>query len=238
MSEWELPKTVEVVSTERVSTGGYLWESGVYKSQIKMVYLDQAKSGAVSFNIILTNDEGKELREAMYIKSGNAKGNKTYYEKDGKQYPLPGYATANSMCVAATGKGLPECMQSIEKKMVNVYNVEAKKELPTERPVVMSLLGQTVTAAVHEVVEDKNIKNAAGEYVPSGETRSRNECKFFGNAAGLTAEEIQSGSEASKFKQWAEKNTGKKVDRSTGAASGSSTPSMASPAPSASSMFS
>lgn len=238
MSEWELPKTVEVVSTERVSTGGYLWESGVYKSQIKMVYLDQAKSGAVSFNIILTNDEGKELREAMYIKSGNAKGNKTYYEKDGKQYPLPGYATANSMCVAATGKGLPECMQSIEKKMVNVYNVEAKKELPTERPVVMSLLGQTVTAAVHEVVEDKNIKNAAGEYVPSGETRSRNECKFFGNAAGLTAEEIQSGSEASKFKQWAEKNAGKKVDRSTGAAAASSTPAMASPAPSASSMFS
>lgn len=237
MSEWELPSTVEVVSTERVGGGSYLWESGVYKAQVKMVYLDQAKSGAVSFNIILTNEEGKELREAMYIKSGNAKGNKTYYEKDGKQYPLPGYATANSMCVAATGKALPECMESIEKKMVNIYNADQKKEVPTERPVVMSLLNQTVTVAVHEVVEDKNIKNAAGEYVPSGETRSRNECKFFGDAAGRTAEEIQNGAEPAKFKQWAEKNAGKKVDRSKGATGGAAAPTAA-PAPTASSMFS
>lgn len=238
MSEWELPSTVEVVSTERVGGGSYLWESGVYKATVKMVYLDQAKSGAVSFNVILTNQEGKELREAMYIKSGNAKGNKTYYEKDGKQYPLPGYATANSLCVAATGQALPQCMESIEKKMVNIYNVEAQKEVPTERPVVMTLLNKVVTVAVHEVVEDKNIKNAAGEYVPSGETRSRNECKFFGNADGLTAEEIEKGLEASKFKQWADKNAGKKVDRSKGASGNSAAPAAAAPAPTASSMFS
>jgi hypothetical protein len=238
MSEWELPSTVEVVSTERVGGGSYLWESGVYKATVKMVYLDQAKSGAVSFNVILTNQEGKELREAMYIKSGNAKGNKTYYEKDGKQYPLPGYATANSLCVAATGQALPQCMESIEKKMVNIYNVEAQKEVPTERPVVMTLLNKVVTVAVHEVVEDKNIKNAAGEYVPSGETRSRNECKFFGNADGLTAEEIEKGLEASKFKQWADKNAGKKIDRSKGASGNSAAPAAAAPAPTASSMFS
>ena len=112
-----------------------------------------------------------------------------------------------------------------------------KKEVPTERPVVMDLLNKTVTVAVHEVVEDKNIKNDAGEYVPSGETRSRNECKFFGDATGRTAEEIQNGAEPAKFKQWADKNAGKKVDRSKGATGGATAPAAA-PAPTASSMFS
>ena len=39
-----------------------------------MAYLDQAKSGAISVNIVLENSDGKELKEAFYIKSGNAKG--------------------------------------------------------------------------------------------------------------------------------------------------------------------
>ena len=217
MAEWDLPNTVENTSTERVGGGGFLWESGVYKAVIKMVYLDQAKSGAISFNIVLQNEEGKELREAMYIKSGNAKGNKTYYEKDGKQYPLPGYSTANSMCVAAINKTLAETLADIEKKSVNVYDFEAKKELPVERPVPMALINQTITVAVHQITEDKNIQNAAGEYVPSGDTRTKNECKFFGNADGITAEEIQEGKPAAKFDAWAEKNNGLVIDRTAAA---------------------
>lgn len=236
MSEWELPSTVEKVSTERVGGGSYLWDSGVHKATIKMVYMDQAKSGAVSFNIILVNDEGKELREAFWVRSGDSKGNKTFYEKDGKTYPLPGYSTADSMCIAATGKSFADNMANTEKKMVNIYNAEAKKEVPTERPVVMDLLNKSVTVAVHRVIQDKNIKNAAGEYVPSGETRMVNECKFFGNAEGKTAEEIAKGAEASKFAAWAEKNAGKDVDRSSGAST--ATPSASpKPAQSAGSMF-
>lgn len=234
MSEWELPASVETTTIERVGGGSFLWDSGVYKANIEMVYLDQAKSGAVSFNILLKNEEGKELKEAMYIKSGDKKGNKTYYEKDGKQFPLPGYSTANSLCISAVGKPLHEVLGAVEKKMVNIYNSELKKEVPTERPVPMELVGKTITVAVHNIVEDKNIKNDAGEYVPSGETRGKNECKFFGNAEGLSTEEKQKGEEPKIFKAWAEKNDGIVIDKTSGAKQNKAE---VAPAPSASSMF-
>ena len=214
MSDWNLPTDVETTSTERVGGKGFIWESGVYKTKVQLVYLNQVRSGAISFNIVLKGEDGRDLKESLWIKSGDTKGNKTYYEKDGKKFPLPGYSTADSLCVAATGKHLPEIMNSSEKKMVNIYSYEAKKEVPTERPVLMDLRDQTVTVAVREILEDKNIKNDAGEYVPSGETRSKNECAFFGNAEGKSADEILAGRDAVIFDKWAEKNTGEVIDKS------------------------
>ena len=190
MSEWELPKTVETQSIERVGGGGFAWESGVHDTTIKMVYLNQAASEAQSFNIILENSEGRELRESFWIRSGKTKGKKVYYDKDGKQFPLPGYSLANSLCIAATGESLAKCISSAEKKTINVWNSELKKEMPTERPVIMCLVNKPVKVAVHQVVEDKVAKGTNGQYEPTGQSRTVNNCKFFGNADGKTAEEI------------------------------------------------
>ena len=216
MSEWELPKTVETQSIERVGGGGFAWESGVYDTTVKMVYLNQAASEAQSFNIILENSEGKELRESFWIRSGKTKGKKVYYDKDGKQFPLPGYSLANSLCVAATGESLAKCIDSAEKKTINVWNSELKKEAPTERPVIMCLVNKPVKVAVHQVIEDKQAKNDKGEYVPTGASRTVNQCKFFGNAEGKTAEEIANKEPAARFDKWAQKNTGTVIDKSTG----------------------
>jgi len=221
MSEWELPASVEKTSIERIG-GGFAWESGVYDATVKMVYLNQSASEAVSLNVILENSTGKELKEAFWIKSGKAKGNKTYYTKDGKDYPLPGYSTANSMCVAVTGDSLAKCMDTAEKKTINIYNPELKKEAPTERPVLMGLANKAVKVAVHQVIEDKTAKNASGQYEPTGATRTVNECKFFGNSEGQTAEEITSKTPAVKFSKWAEKNTGSVIDKTTKSKNGSS----------------
>ena len=214
MSEWELPKTVETQSIERVGGGGFAWESGVYDTTVKMVYLNQAASEAQSFNIILENSEGKELRESFWIRSGKAKGKKVYYDKDGKQFPLPGYSLANSLCVAATGESLAKCIDSAEKKTINVWNSELKKEAPTERPVIMCLVNKPVKVAVHQVVEDKVAKGTNGQYEPTGQSRTVNNCKFFGNTAGKTAEEITKNEEATMFDKWATKNTGTVIDKS------------------------
>ena len=124
--EWELPTGTEKQSIERLG-GGFAWESGVYDANITMVYLNQADSKAVSFNVVLQNSAGKELKESFWIKSGTAKGNKTYYTKDSKNYPLPGYSVANSMCVAATGLSLSKCMDTAEKKMVKIYDYDKKE---------------------------------------------------------------------------------------------------------------
>ena len=178
--------------------------------------MDQAESGAVSFNIELTNAAGKTLKERLWIKSGNKKGNKTYYTKDGKNYPLPGYAVADSLCVAATGDHLKTCMENVEKKALQIYDSKEGKEVQKTRPVVMSLTGKPVKAAVHNITEDKQKKNdATGNYESTGETRTINECKFFGNLDGKTAEEILKGSEATFFDKWADKNTGIVIDKTS-----------------------
>ncbi len=213
--EWELPDTVETQSIERLG-GGFAWESAVHDCNIKMVYMDQAESGAVSFNLELTNAAGKTLKERLWIKSGNVKGNKTYYTKDGKNYPLPGYSVADSLCIAATGNHLKTCMETVEKKAVQVYDSKEGKEVQKTRPVVMSLIGKAVKVAVHNITEDKRKKNdATGDYEPTGETRTINECKFFGNMDGKTAEEISSGADATFFDKWAEKNTGVTIDKTS-----------------------
>lgn len=240
MSEWDLPQNVEKQSNERIGGGGYIWKSGVHKATIKMVYMNQAKSGAVSFNIVMENAEGQTMKEAMYIRSGKAKGNKTFYEKEGKAYPLPGYASAESLCIAAVGKQLPEVLDAVEKKTVKIYDFDAGKEMPQERPVPMELINTAITVAVVEQLEDKNKKDSSGNYVPTGETRQTNASRFFGNADGFTAEEITAkAEEATKFDAWAEKNAGKVVDKTTAGKSGKAT-TTATPAatPSASSMFS
>jgi len=214
MSEWSLPTNVEATSIER--TGGFVWESGVYQTNIKLAYLDQSKGGAVSFTVVLENSSGSELKESFWIKSGNAKGNKTYYEKNGKAYPLPGYSTANSLCIAATGKLLPECLEKVEKKTIKIYDYEEKKELPKERPVVTSVLGKTIQVAVSQLLEDKTSKGDDGNYHPTGESRSTNECKFFGNATGMSSEEITSKAEkAVALDKWAKSNTGKVINKTT-----------------------
>jgi hypothetical protein len=230
MSEWELPEGVETQSIERVG-GGFAWESGVYDATVKMVYLNQSASEAVSLNVILENSTGKELKESFWIKSGKSKGNKTYYTKNGKDYPLPGYSIANSMCVAITGDSLPKCMDTAEKKTINIYNPELGKEAPTERPVLMGLVNKPVKVAVHQVVEDKQAKDASGNYVSTGDSRTVNQCKFFGNMEGKTAEEITTKADPAKFDKWAEKNTGSVIDKTTANKNGNSAASIMGSAP-------
>ena len=120
------------------------------------------------------------------------------------------------MCVAATGDSLAKCVESAEKKTINLYNAEAGKEVPTERPVLMGLINKTVKVAVHQMTEDRTKKNeVTGQYESTGQTRTVNECKFFGNSEGKTAEEILAGKDAVMFDKWAEKNTGVVIDKTT-----------------------
>lgn len=214
MSEWELPASVESVSIERTG-GGFTWDSNVYDTVIKLIYLDQAETGAVSFNVVLQNADNQELKERMFIKSGDKKGNKTFYTKDGKDYPLPGYSAANSLCVAAVGLSLAECMAKVEKKTIKVYDFKAQKEVAKERPVMVPLIGAKVKVAVKRIKENKKEKGADGNYKEIADTREINECAFFGNEAGFTAEEILSKAETpEKFEEWAAKNAGKTIDKS------------------------
>ena len=101
-----------------------------------------------------------------------------------------------------------------------MYDFDLKKEVPTKVQVLMELDGKPITLGVIKEVVDKNTKNDAGVYVPSGETREQNEIdKVFNTETGLTVAEILADVDEAVFKgQWAEKNTGKTRNKAKGGA--------------------
>jgi hypothetical protein len=189
-------------------------ESGLYNHTIKMAYLGVSAGGANKVTVHLADDSGKEIRQEFWVTSGTAKGGKNYYEdKDGNRKYLPGFEMANSLCLLTVGDELFTVAEAAEPKLIKLWNSTAKAEVPTEVPVLVTLLGKKIVSGVIRQIVDKNVKNDAGEYVPSGETRMENEVdKFFRDGTRLTTAEIRAGlTEATFADTWAKKWTG--VDR-------------------------
>ena len=199
-------------STDVLGGGGPL-ESGAYDSVIKMAYVTEAASEARAINLVL-DVGGRDYWETIYVTSGKAKGKKNYYERDGKKYPLPGFTTVNDLCLLATGKDLAK--QDIEEKVVNVYDFDARKEVPTKVPVITSIIGEKVKVGIVKIRENKSKKNeSTGAYEPTSEERLINEIsKVFHHETNKTVSEyINKTEEATFFGKWMEKHNGVLTDK-------------------------
>ena len=219
MSEWKLPDDVVEPSIEGSGGGSFLWESGLYDATVKLAYVTQSAGGAYFLNVELEKNGGNfgTMRDKWCIKSGNEKGNKTFYiNKEGKKQPLPGYQTGKSLCVTVTGEDLDANMDKVEKKVIKVRDFAQGKDVPTELPVLTALLNKPVKVAVHQILQNKRVRSGNGQWVETADTKPVNECKFFGNAeSGKTAEEIKANKEAGALERWAKKNTGVVIDKSS-----------------------
>jgi len=186
--------------------GGFVWDTGVYDVVIDSVYMDQSSGGAYNLNFVFKTADGRTLNQTLYVTSGAAKGTRNYYEKDGKKKYLPGFTAANEIAIVATGKELSQL--DIEDKIVEIYDYELKKKVPTTKPVFMELIGKTFKVGVQKVKEYKNVKNNAGEYVPSSDIKEYNEVAKSFTTDGLTAIELKAGSTEPDFiNKWSERNT-------------------------------
>ena len=193
-------------------------ESGLYNHTISMAYLTKSTGGAMGLVLSLKDANNREVRQTLWMTSGTAKGGKNYYEKDGERHYLPGFNLANSLCLLAAGKEI-SAMEP-EQKVVNVYNYEAKAEVPTKVDVLMDLVGKEIITGLIKQTVDKTKKNdATGIYEATGETRDENEIdKFFRASDRMTTAEIRAQATTAAFiNTWEQKWSGKTRDRSTGA---------------------
>lgn len=209
--------TDESIATEKDSVGGgsRVRESGLYPMTVAMAYLGKSSGGALSLNLTLKDGNG-EVKQTFWMTSGTAKGCKNYYEdKQGAKQYLPGFLHANALALLTVGKEISQL--DTETKVVNVYSPEAKAEVPTKVEVIMDLLNQEVIVGLVKQTVDKNIKDGAGNYVPSGETREENEVdKIFRAKDRMTTAEIRAQApEATFVNIWDQKWTGKTKDKST-----------------------
>jgi len=212
------------IAEETDSLGGFILPTAVYPMAVAMAYMDQSKGGAVSLNITCRNQDGQQIRETLWMTSGTAKGGNNFYtDKSGKKHYLPGFNMANSISNLSIGKDIGSLTP--ETKTIKVYDYTQRKEVPMEKQVLTELIGAEITLGVVHQIVDKNEKNAAGVYVPTGETREENVIdKVFRTKDGLTTAEVRAEATESEFlTKWEEKNTGKTRNKAKGVGAGTGT---------------
>lgn len=208
--------TDDSIEDERDSVGGGgVLESGIYNATISLAYLSTVASGATGLVLQFKTEDDRVIRSTQWVVSGTAKGCKNYYERNGKKNYLPGFLIANSLAKLTTGKEISEL--DTDEKVINVYNPEAKAEVPTKVPMITELLGKEITIGLIKQISDKSAKGDDGQYHPTGETREENEIdKFFNAESKLTTTEIKAGVSAPSFiTTWDQKWSGVTRDRST-----------------------
>lgn len=198
------------------SGGSFTWESGIYEAKVDMAYVEKSKGGATAINLRLKNAEGKELREKLWVASGDAKGNKPYYTtSEGEKRYLPGFSLFRSLTLM-TNNVEPGSV-STEERVIKVYSPEERKEVATTVDCIVDLIDKEITVGVLNKIVDRTENDGSGNYVPTGETRQVNEIsKFFHNETKLTVVEAMEGKEKGEYiTRWEEKYKGEVIDEST-----------------------
>lgn len=194
--------------------GGFqLFETDAYDAVVKAFYAGKADAPSKAQSITLIADiGGKEYRERFWITSKEGKNYFLNKNDQTKKVALPGYQTVDDICFATTGKGLNEL--SFEDKVINVYNAEQKKEVPTNVKMGMAVIGQPVTLGIQKVLVNKQVKDSNGVYQDTAESREENQLhKVFHTATKMTIVEAKAGKPAEFYEAWVKKNKGQTNDR-------------------------
>lgn len=220
LSNLTMTNDIDDQETDNVGGGFTPLETDIYKSKITLAYLQKSAGGALGLNLVLTTDQGRDIRQTIWMTSGDAKGNKNFYvNQQGEKKYLPGFLLANSLAELTTGKQIGELEP--EDKVVPLYSFEAKAEVPTKVQMLMDMVGKDVYAAIFKQIEDKSKKGDDGKYYPTGETIEKNEIeKFFCALEGfekMTSPEIRAKAETPAFfDTWKQKWAGQVRDKSKG----------------------
>lgn len=208
---------------DRIGGGGVV-DSGVYDGTVKLAYAGKAQSSNAQSITIHLDLGGREYRETLWITNRNGENFWLDKQDPTKKNPLPGFTTIDDLCLLTTGYSLSE--QTVEEKVVKLYDFETKKDLPQSVQVLTTLIGKPISAAILKQTVDKNKKDANGVYQPTGETRDENVVdKFFHAETGRTVTEVKQGMATASFKEkWADKNTGTVRNRAKGAPGNTGTP--------------
>ena len=196
-------------------------ETDIYLSKIKAAYAGKTDKGALNVTVILETSHG-EYRETVYVT--NKDGQNYFLNKNDntKKVPLPGFTIIDDLCLVTTNK--PLSAQTMEEKVMNIYDPEQKKEIPKSVQMLTELTGKSVYVAITKNLENKQEKNSAGNYVPVADTRETNNInKIFHDPTKLTVVEAKNqNTEPVFYDSWLKRHKGNTLDRRTIKEGGSS----------------
>jgi hypothetical protein len=198
-------------------------ETDVYGGKIKVAYAGQSTGGAHNVTLLVAMADGGEYRETVYVT--NKKGENFFLSKDAKnadgspkKVALPGFTTIDDICQVSADKVLAD--MDTEEKIVNIYDYDAKKELPKSVQVLTELTGKDVLLGIKKSLVNKSDK-VGDEYVANAETREENHIeKVFHPTLRVTVVEAKNTNPgetpvAAFIDTWLEKQKGKTHDKRT-----------------------
>ena len=204
-------------------------ETDIYTGILSVAYVGKADSGADFMQLVVKDMKSSDgvpagdYRQQVYFTSGKEKGNKPTYEKNGKEYYLPGYTIINDMLLITTGQELFEA--DFEEKVVKVYDFDQKAEVNKSVQVPINLIEMPIMFGLQKSIEDKQTKGNDGKYVSTGETRETNDIdKIYHPELLVTVveareaekQDIELSQELAVYHNaWLEKNKGKVRDKTT-----------------------
>lgn len=193
--------------------GGFrVFESDAHLGKIKLAYAGKATSSNAQSVTIVAELAAGEYRETFWITN---KEGQNFYTKDGKKYPLPGFTVIDDLCLVTCNK--PLAQMATEEKVINLYDFDQKKEVPTGVPMIVELIGKEVIFGIQKHLKNKQKKNDAGVYEDTADEREENVTdKIFHHPSQLTVVEARKGIQTPTFYgAWVERNRGQVQDRRT-----------------------
>lgn len=195
--------------------------SGVYDATVAMAYVSKSSGGAQFIEFEFNLPEGKKHKQTVYVSSGDNKGNKNTYEKNGKEFLLPGYILADEIAAVTTEALLAN--QDHDMRLVEVYDFDTKQKVQKEFPVLIDMIGKKLKLGIQEIAINKR-EQQGKKWVDTEETKTINEIDKVFNEDGFTVNELMDGEEEPEFIQkWEDKNSGKLIDKVKKVSTGNST---------------
>ena len=151
--------------------------SGIYKAKVIQAFAGISDGGANFLQVEFKLENGGIARAKEYFTSGTKKGTKTYYEKDGLEYELPGFNWVNNLSLLTAGESILDTEWG--EKKVKVYDFIKKKEVKQRKHVPVDIVGAKLYVGVKVTHQDIPEKDGDGnnmykdnKAVPSGKFRT------------------------------------------------------------------
>lgn len=147
----------DVVENEERIGGWTADESGIQLAMFTEAFLTESKNGAYALNLKSVDKDQNERSYQIYFTNRNKE---VFYsdKKTGDKRMLPGYQLINNICLAACGKTFQEVAAASKKKVIDLYDRESRKEIPTETTTYPAMCKKVLKLGVIKISKNKYVK--------------------------------------------------------------------------------
>lgn len=151
--------------SDNIPLAGGLFDTGIYSAIIDVAYMITAPQKGTQGVVLHFKIGDRTFRNTQWICT--ADGTYTWKSGDRSGY-WPGFVIVDEICSIVTGQDL-ENLPEPENKVLSIWNSQAKKEMPTEVPVMMNLQGGMLEVGIHRTMEDHWIEEHKTKWIEKNE---------------------------------------------------------------------